>query len=68
MLIRPLFLPPSSDFFCQPGRIILKDGRTAELRVSSQSDVDALQLFIHGLSSESKQHRFFSETVPESQP
>ncbi len=62
--LRTLFIPPSSDLLRQPGRIILKDGTAAELRVSSSSDTAALRLFIDGLSPESKRHRFFSETVP----
>jgi acetyl coenzyme A synthetase (ADP forming)-like protein len=62
--IRTLFIPPSSDLLRQPGRIILKDGTAAELRISSPSDTEALRLFIDGLSPESKRHRFFSATVP----
>ena len=62
--IRVLFIPPASDLLREAGRIILKDGTTAEFRVSSPSDADAFRLFIARLSPASVRHRFFSETAP----
>ena len=57
--VRAVFLPPAMDLLREPGQIILRDGTTAEIRVSLPSDGEAMRLFIDRLSAESKRHRFF---------
>jgi len=48
----------------EAGYLILRDGTTAMIRLAESKDRSALQMFVEGLSRESKRHRFFSETNP----
>jgi acetyl coenzyme A synthetase (ADP forming)-like protein len=46
------------------GRLILRDGTTANIRVAQPEDREALRAFFAQLSPESKQKRFFSLATP----
>jgi acetyl coenzyme A synthetase (ADP forming)-like protein len=61
---KPLFLPPPYQEAADHGRVILRDGSTAMLRVSQPGDLPALQAFFQRLSPESRQRRFFAATGP----
>src|SRR5512143_3673374 len=62
--MRTLFLPPTYQDSAESGRLILRDGSVALIRVSTPDDRDALRQFFHGLSPESKRRRFFSIADP----
>ena len=62
--VRPLYIPPLSRDGPDAGRLILRDGTTATIRLAQPSDRPALQTFVDRLSAESKRHRFFSESSP----
>ena len=63
-MIRPFYIPPLSRDGPDAGRLILRDGTTATIRLAQPSDQPALQAFVDRLSAESQRHRFFSETSP----
>src|SRR5688572_17474058 len=46
------------------GRLILRDGSKATIRISTIPDADALVDFFHRLSPESRRRRFFSASEP----
>src|SRR5207244_12308329 len=46
------------------GRLILRDGSTATVRLATPADAPAMVDFFHRLSPESRQHRFFSLSEP----
>ena len=62
--MRTLFLPPTYQDSAESGRLILRDGSTAFLRLSEPSDKDALREFFRELSPESRKRRFFSSAKP----
>jgi succinyl-CoA synthetase alpha subunit len=62
--MRTLFLPPAFQDSAESGRLILRDGSTAQIRPSQPEDREALADFFHQLSSQSKRHRFFSSADP----
>src|ERR1019366_8337862 len=62
--MRTLFLPPTYQDSAESGRLILRDGSTAFVRLSEPGDLDALREFCHQLSPESKRRRFFSAADP----
>jgi acetate---CoA ligase (ADP-forming) len=62
--LRTLFLPPTYQDSAESGRLILRDGSTAFIRLSEPGDHDALREFFHQLSPESKRRRFFSTADP----
>ena len=62
--MRTLFLPPTYQDSAESGRLILRDGSTAFIRLSEPGDLDALREFFHQLSPESKRRRFFSAADP----
>jgi acyl-CoA synthetase (NDP forming)/GNAT superfamily N-acetyltransferase len=62
--MRALFLPPTYQDSAESGRLILRDGSTAFIRLSDPGDLDALREFFHQLSPESKRRRFFSSADP----
>jgi acetate---CoA ligase (ADP-forming) len=62
--MRTLFLPPTYQDSAESGRLILRDGSTAFIRLSEPGDLDALREFFHQLSPESKRRRFFSTADP----
>ena len=62
--MRALFLPPTYQDSAESGRLILRDGSTAFLRLSEPADFDALKDFFYQLSPESRKRRFFSSAKP----
>ena len=62
--MRTLFLPPTYQDSAESGRLILRDGSTAFIRLSNPGDLDALREFFHRLSPESRRRRFFSSAEP----
>lgn len=62
--MRALFLPPTYQDSAESGRLILREGSPAFIRLSEPKDLDALRDFFHQLSPESKRRRFFSRADP----
>ena len=62
--IRPRYIPLPSQDMPDSGRLILRDGTTAEIRISRPKDKAGLKKFFSALSSESKRHRFFGTALP----
>ncbi len=62
--MRTLFLPPTYQDSAESGRLILRDGSTAFIRLSEPADLDALREFFYQLSPESRKRRFFSSAKP----
>src|SRR6266508_4454440 len=62
--MRTLFLPPTYQDSAESGRLILRDGSTAFIRLSEPSDKEQLREFFHQLSPESRKRRFFSSAEP----
>jgi len=48
----------------EAGRVILRDGSTAHMRLAQAADVDALLAFFQRLSPAARQQRFFSAMLP----
>lgn len=61
---KPLFLPALYQDSATQGRMILRDGTTAIIRISQPGDAGALAAFFQQLSPESRRQRFFSESKP----
>ena len=62
--MRALFLPPTYQDSAESGRLILRDGSTAFIRLSEPADREAMREFFRQLSPESKRRRFFSISDP----
>ncbi len=62
--IKPLFLPALYQESAAQGRVILRDGSTATVRLAQASDAPAMAAFFQALSPESRRRRFFSESKP----
>jgi len=62
--MRTLYLPPTYQDSAESGRLILRDGSTAFIRLSEPGDLAALSEFFHRLSPESRRSRFFSSADP----
>lgn len=62
--VRPLYWPAPYQDSVASGRLILRDGTTANIRVAQPEDREALRAFFAQLSPESKQKRFFSLATP----
>jgi acetyl coenzyme A synthetase (ADP forming)-like protein len=62
--VRPRYLPLPSQDAPASGRLILRDGSTAALKLLQPQDKEALASFFASLSNESKFHRFFSVSQP----
>lgn len=62
--IRPRFVPPPFQDSADSGRLILRDGTTAQLQRARAADSAGLQEFFHRLSPDARRHRFFSATLP----
>src|SRR5712691_1616286 len=60
----PLYIPAPYQDSAEFGRLILRDGSTATIRVATADDASAVADFFHRLSPESRQHRFFSFAEP----
>src|SRR6202162_1694157 len=62
--MRALFLPPTYQDSAESGRLILRDGSTAFIRLSEPADLGAMREFFYQLSPESRKRRFFSSAKP----
>ncbi len=62
--VRPRYLPIPTQDSPEAGRLILRDGTTATIRVAQQQDTAAMTKFFASLSDESKARRFFSLGSP----
>jgi acetyl coenzyme A synthetase (ADP forming)-like protein len=62
--VRPRYIPTPYQDAPQSGRLILRDGSTASIRVSQANDKTLMKEFFSSLSAEAKHHRFFAVTVP----
>jgi acetate---CoA ligase (ADP-forming) len=62
--LRPLYVPQPYQDAADSGRLILRDGTTATIRLSMPDDREAMRDFFARLSKESRHRRFFSFTVP----
>jgi acetyl coenzyme A synthetase (ADP forming)-like protein len=62
--VRPLYIPAPYQDSAASGRLILRDGSTATIRLAQPEDQEALTTFFAELSSESRQKRFFSLATP----
>jgi acetate---CoA ligase (ADP-forming) len=65
--LQPVFIPAPYQDSAEFGRLILRDGSTATVRVATLQDALTLADFFHRLSPESRQHRFFSMAEPSSE-
>jgi hypothetical protein len=59
-----VFVPAPYQDSAEFGRLILKDGSTATVRLATVADAPAVAELFHRLSPESRQHRFFSPSEP----
>ena len=62
--VRPLYLPPVFQDGVTAGRVVLRDGTTANLRIACPADCPTLVTFFQRLSEESTRRRFFSASRP----
>jgi acetyl coenzyme A synthetase (ADP forming)-like protein len=62
--IRPRYLPPPYQDTAEAGRLLLRDGTTAQVRPARPEDGEALGAFFGRLSPESRRRRFFSASPP----
>ncbi len=62
--VRPHFVPIPTQDAPGSGRLILRDGTTASIRVAQPSDESAMAQFFASLSNESRRRRFFSLAAP----
>jgi acetyl coenzyme A synthetase (ADP forming)-like protein len=62
--VRPRFVPPPYQDSLEAGRLILRDGSTAQVRIAGPQDQQALTDFFQRLSPESRRRRFFSVSPP----
>jgi acetyl coenzyme A synthetase (ADP forming)-like protein len=66
-LVRPLYIPPPYQDAADAGRLILRDGTTATIRVAQPSDAPAMRAFFERLSPESRYRRFASAAAPDTE-
>jgi acetyl coenzyme A synthetase (ADP forming)-like protein len=64
---RPLFVPAPYQDAPERGRLILRDGTAATVRLATCDDQQALREFFERLSPESRRRRFFSVGLPPAQ-
>lgn len=61
---RPRYIPYPYQDSATEGRLILRDGSTAQVRLATPQDADALEDFFRSLSAESRYQRFQSVSPP----
>jgi predicted CoA-binding protein/GNAT superfamily N-acetyltransferase len=59
-----LYVPQPYQDSAEAGRLILRDGSTALIRIAQPADAENMQAFFDRLSPESRQKRFFSLATP----
>jgi acyl-CoA synthetase (NDP forming)/GNAT superfamily N-acetyltransferase len=57
---RRVFVPPPAQDAMESGRVILRDGSTADIHVTRPEDCDAVAALFHRLTPESHRLRFFA--------
>lgn len=57
--VHPRYLPVPYQDSAESGRLILRDGTVAEIRLAQPKDCQAMMNFFIGLSGESRRRRFF---------
>ena len=62
--VRPRFVPTPYQDTAESGRLILRDGSTAFVRIARPEDREALHAFFEHLSLEARRRRFFSASPP----
>ena len=62
--VRPHYLPLPYQDSAESGRLILRDGTTATIRIAQPSDKNAMARFFASLSKDSKHSRFFGFAQP----
>lgn len=62
--VRPLYLPITYQDSADHGRLILRDGSSASIRLAKPADLPLVKEFYARLSPESRRMRFFSESKP----
>jgi acetyl coenzyme A synthetase (ADP forming)-like protein len=62
--VRPRYLPPPYQDTAESGRLILRDGTTAQIRLALTDDLEGMRAFFERLSPESRRRRFFSSAPP----
>jgi len=67
LAVRPRFVPIPYQDATESGRLILRDGTTAQIRVAVPEDHEAVLAFFRRLSPESRRRRFFSGSLPNSE-
>ena len=60
----PLYVPAPYQDSVESGRLILRDGSTATIRIAAKQDLPAIIDFFNRLSPESRRQRFFSVSLP----
>src|SRR5262245_55893115 len=65
MPVQPRFLPLPYQDSPESGRLILRDGSTAHIRLATPADQASMLAFFEGLSVESRRRRFSSAALPE---
>src|SRR4051794_30502801 len=62
--VRPRYVPTPYQDAAESGRVILRDGSTAFVRIARREDCEALSVFFEQLTLEARHHRFFSASAP----
>lgn len=62
--MHPLYIPAPYQDSAESGRVILRDGSTATIRIATERDINALTDFFRSLSPESHRQRFLSFAQP----
>lgn len=60
----PVYVPQPYQDTAEAGRLILRDGSTALIRIAQPTDAEELHAFFDRLSPESRRKRFFSLATP----
>jgi acyl-CoA synthetase (NDP forming) len=62
--VHPRFVPVPYQDSAEAGRLILRDGTTANVRLAHPEDQELMTAFFRRLSTDSRQRRFFSAAEP----
>src|SRR5262245_50526494 len=63
--VRPRFVPPPYQDAPESGRLILRDGSTAQVQLARREDEEELLGFFRRLSPESRRRRFLATGMPQ---
>jgi acetyl coenzyme A synthetase (ADP forming)-like protein len=64
--VHPRYVPPPYQDTLESGRLILRDGASAQIRLARPQDSAALRTFFERLTPESRRRRFFAAAMPNS--